>query len=160
MAIFAKNDLELLALIMKDFLPITKDAGNYVLTQVQQTINEEVYDAYMPQKYERLGMNGGFIGSWTSEVGANGLNEIDATIFSDPFLMILNEEKFQHGSDWGGDRRAEMSEDIRYGKGYDFGFDMERDFWTPIQDFVDDGSEIDKAFEAGMSKRGIRFIKD
>jgi hypothetical protein len=154
-----KNDIELLAMLMKDFEPITKETGNYVLTQVQQIIYDKVYDVYDPVVYERHEMDGGFVGSWIEETRKNGLNEIDSTIFSDPYLMLLDEENYIHGSPHWGDRRAEMSQNLRYGMHYDWGFNMRRDFWEPIEQFVQDGSEIDTAFEVGMSKRGIRFIK-
>jgi hypothetical protein len=155
----AKNDAELHAFVMNDLEKIADEIGKYILTQVQQTIDEEVYEVYQPEIYDRLYMNGGFIGSWIHYAGRNGDSEVVANVFSNPYLMTLNEEKYQHGSEYGGDRRFEMSEDIRYGKSYDWGFEMERDFWTPLEEFVEEGSEIDKALEMGWKKRGIKFIR-
>jgi hypothetical protein len=155
----AKNDAELHAFVMNDLEKIADEIGKYLVTQVQQTIDEEVYEAYLPKVYDRLYMDGGFIGSWINYAGRNGENEVIANVFSNPYLMEFNPEKYQHGSEYGGDRRFEMAEDIRYGKGYDWGFDMERDFWTPIEDFVEDGTEIDNTLEIGFKKRNIKFIR-
>ena len=153
----ARNDQELMALLMKDFLPVTKETGDNVLTQVQQSIDTNVYDVYMPTKYNRLYMSGGFIGRWINEAGQNGPNEIDSTVFSDPFMMEYNPSEFQHGNE-STDRRTEMSEDIRYGKGYDFGFNSERDFWTPIEEWISSG-ELDGVFETMMTRHGVQWIK-
>ena len=153
----ARNDQELMTLLMKDFLPITKETGDNVLTQVQQSIDTNVYDVYMPKHYNRLYMNGGFMGSWINEAGINGFNEIDSTIFSDPFMMEYNSEEFQHGNE-STDRRTEMSEDLIYGQGYDWGFNLERNFWEPIEEWIQSG-ELDSVFEAMMNRHGISWIK-
>ena len=157
----AHNDVELLAMITKDFLQITKDTSQLVLNDLKDEIELTVYDAFPESSwYQRNGEKGGFLGSWMQDTGMNGPNEIVGTVYSDPFTMILSEENYVHGSPFFGDQRPYMAENIIEGKNYDWGGNaaVPRDFWSDFEKWVTDGS-LDAFFEGFMRVHGINFIK-
>lgn len=153
------NDILLMQALAKDIQKIIDEVAEYVLGQVIMSVNEEVY-GFAEGKYERLGFNGGFIGSWQKEVANIVGNHIFSMVSSDPSRMTYNSEKFQHGNDVV-DRRSQMAELIASGDGYDFGgaAAIPRDFWSTIEEMVNDGS-LDKVIEGAFSRHGIKFIKN
>ena len=156
----AKNDAELLQMLMKDFLKITEDTSKYVLDQTVKEIELTVYGLPKSPWYERHNFDGGYVGSWEQMTGMNGPNEIIGTVFSDPFTMVLDEQDYVHGSPYWGDQRANMTENIIKGMNYDWGGNaaIQRDFWVDVEQMVSDGS-LDAIFEKGMISKGINFIK-
>jgi hypothetical protein len=153
----ARNDAELMLLLMQDFNQITKDTSDNILTQVEQSVETNVYEAYQPKKYQRIDGEGSFISSWISESLGYVPNEINYQVFSDPLKMAYNPENFQHGND-AVDRRGELAEDIAEGRGYDWPFYLHRDYWTPIVEWIESG-EVDSVFEAMMTRRGVQWTK-
>jgi len=107
----ATNDILLMQALSKDMQKIIDEVAEYVLAQVVVSVNEEVY-SFTEGKYQRLGFNGGFIGSWQKEVAKVVGNHISALVGSDPVglpkKMIYNPEKFQHGND-AIDRTSQMA---------------------------------------------------
>lgn len=153
------NDILLMQSLAKDVQKIIDEVAEYVLGQVIMSVNEEVY-GFAEGKYERLGFNGGFIGSWQKEVAKIVGNHISSLVSSDPSRMVYNSEKFQHGNEVV-DRRSQMAELIASGDGYDFGgaAAVPRDFWSTIEEMVNDGS-LDKVIEGAFTRHGIKFVKN
>jgi hypothetical protein len=156
--VLIKNDEMLVAVVANDMKKIIEELSLYVLNQVRMSVIENVYNAYQPEYPNRHEMNGGFLGSWEKEGADTIRNIITSKIYSNPNAMILDEENYIHGSESGGDRRAGMPEYIQEGTGYDFDFNMPRDYWTPIAEMVKSG-ELDNILESAFTKFGIRYIK-
>jgi hypothetical protein len=156
----AMNDDQLMALLLNDLLAVGKSTGEDLTVLVQQAIFDKVYSFPKGKYYERRELNGGFVGSWISESGLNGTNVIDTSVFSDPYMMDLEEGEYVHGSEEFGDQRPFMSEDIIEAKNYNLGGNamIERDFWQPVEEALAAG-EIEKDYEAEMSRRGLNWKK-
>jgi hypothetical protein len=75
-------------------------------------------------------------------------------------MMELEENEYVHGSEEFGDQRPFMSEDIIEAKNYNLGGNamIERDFWQPVEEALAAG-EIEKDYEAEMSRRGLNWKK-
>jgi hypothetical protein len=174
---FIMNDIELTAQMHLDFVMIVDAVSDRVLNEiVKPSISEHVYRTYLdgtPRKYDRLGENGGFLGSWQSTVSGEEGNSIKATIESNPEKMVFEPDGAHHsGADFMTDVRSYMSEVILNGTDWAFepqhgqnGWWQEswyngegRDFWTPIVEALHNGS-IDKIIEVEMSKMGFNFRK-
>jgi hypothetical protein len=145
--------------MMKDFEGIIdRVADRVVMNIVRPFILENVYNAYSPVAYDRDHPGGNFMDSWEAgDIVISG-NTIHSEISSNPMLMALDPENFVHGSEIYGDVRQFMSEYIQEGTHFNFDFSMARDYFTPIEEAVKDGS-IDAIVENEMSKLGIQWVK-
>ena len=156
----ASNDAELTALLTNSFEDIINRVADRVIEEiVKPSVDENVYQAYLPRMYNRQGGMGGFLGAWEQETVSDGTGSIKTEIGVNPLSMVLDEEHYIHGSDLHGDVRSMLAEYIMSGLRYDFDFNMPRDFWTPIQTAINNGG-IDKIIEAEMTKKGINWTKN
>jgi hypothetical protein len=160
------NDESLHAAILQDLIGITQEVTDETVETVKDIINETVYQLYEPRVYERLGENGGFIGSWMNSTELKG-DTIESTVFSNPSLMVFDHP--HHQSPDGVDR-YNMDEIIAEGTDWDYSYyynpggayteywKFPRDYWTPIEELFTP-SYISGMFENSFSERMINFIK-
>jgi len=164
------NDDMLNALLMLDLNSIIEEVTDKILQKLQESIEENVYDAYSnpDRQYNRNKYDGGLIGEFVPIPAKTVGNIITASIEETPELMImdLSEESPIHGSIYKGktwDKIREALADmiikgtsgIRFGEG---DWTEPRDFWTPVIKMFDDGTVrgmVDDAF----TTRGIKFIR-
>jgi hypothetical protein len=154
----ATNDFELTVMLGEVFKSVVSDVSDFILQQIQMSILSSVY-SYPEGQYERLGMDGGFLGAWTKDISDFAYSYIVSTIAMDATKMIYDSEKHQHGNSVE-DRRVEMDVDIAEGTNYDYGGNasIPRDYWTVIDQIVTDGS-LDKIVEDSMMAHGLNFVK-
>ena len=162
------NDAQLIALFSAEMTAIVDEFSGQILEIIKESVRNTVYSETRGD-YERLEDNGGFLGAWGKEVAKFAGKYVESLVGIDPLgLLRLQEatamkyvpEKHQHGNSAGDDRRANMAEFIATGTGYDFGGNaaMPRDFWSIIEQKVNDGS-FDAILESLFSKHGIQFTK-
>lgn len=162
---------------------VAKDINSLIMSNVQQI----VYDPYSPREYVRMESNGGFVASWTYDMSYDTSGNPVATIFSDPHLMVFDQDQypFVHGkpSDmgfWGSgiDRRDNLDAFIAEGRGFDFyknpskdagknskykGSDdnwwtKPRDYFKPTTDALEQqGGKLREFSYNALRKAGIRF---
>ena len=154
------NDFQLKAVFSAVMTTIVDELTDWLLNQVKMSVEANVYSYPEGSVYERLGNDGGFLGAWEKEVAKFASSYIESSVGINPLAMVLNAENHQHGNIAGEDRRAEMADLISTGTGYDFGGNaaIPRDFWSPIEQMVVDGS-LDTVVENLFDKHGIRFTK-
>ncbi len=174
------TDTQLFNAIFSDTKLMIDKLGKEYLKSMQDSIDNIVYDPYKPNKYKRQYNNGGFYGSWQSDVSDSGLH-IENRIWSNPDAMNLDRANYVHGSLgynpsmpvydmlFGGavDRRPRMAQIIAEGTDYDFYVDeydergnnwwtRERDYFSPVVDEIDSNIDID--VERLFSKQNIKVI--
>jgi hypothetical protein len=136
------NDMALEAVLMGELDVIMKESSDEIVEEIKKNIQEVVYNPFDPVAYDRLGENGGLLGSWLKLKTDDSIRNIEYTIYSEPSLMAYNPENFQHGSlyaDYISDVRESLIDIIINGKSgpyFDFGKEPHwwkepRDFWTP-----------------------------
>ena len=154
------NDIQLMAIFSAEMTEIVNELTDWLLTQVQMSVEANVYSYPEGSMYERLGNDGGFLSAWEKEMAKFAASFIESSVGINPLSMVLNAERHQHGNLAGEDRRAEIAELISTGNGYDFGGNaaIPRDFWSPIEQLVNDGS-LDVVLENLFTKHGIRYTK-
>jgi len=155
------NDIQLMAIFSAEMTAIVDELTDWLLNQVRMSIDTNVYSKYSQSpNYDRLGMEGGFIGAWEKEVATFAGKYINSKVDMNPLAMVLNAEKHQHGNLAGEDRRENMAEIIESGTEWDIGgaARIPRDFWSPIEQMVTDGS-LDVVLENLFGKHGIQFTK-
>jgi len=154
------DDIQLMAVFSAEMAAIVDELTEWLLSQVRMSVEANVYSYPEGSMYERLGADGGFLGAWEKEVAKFASPYIESSVGINPLAMVLNAERHQHGNLSGEDRRAEMADLISTGRGYDFGGNaaIPRDFWSPIEQMVVDGS-LDVALENLFGKHGIQFTK-
>jgi len=164
MSVPIKSSEMLMQVIGDDMTEVVDDLINWLLEELQKSIEEVVYNAGTPTVYSRQRYDGGLIGSFLKKDTIRTMNVIESGIEQDPTTMNVDPDNYIHGShDW-------EIEDVRefitdwiiggdsgnlFGNGY---WRAPRDFWTPIENMVNDGS-LDNAFEMFMTKHGIQYIK-
>ena len=115
--------------------------GGIIEIVVRKNIYKEVYDPYggLVRIYKRRYEDGGFVGSWTHEVGISSEGDFHVIVFSDPQLMTGFEppthtkfyerssdvyldvlDKMNDETGGTGDRRSIMDAAIAEGRDYDF----------------------------------------
>jgi hypothetical protein len=165
------NDDALQSVILRDLSDIIDEVADLLLTNLRDSIKENVYDKGSPTTYIRQGINGGLEGSFNaSNAEVLGL-AVQSAISQDPSLqeppMAYDPENFVHGSVVGGivsDVRDILAELIINGRNgsphvgdlFGEGFWREpRDFWQPFINELDkNGNQyIEDAFRA----RGIQY---
>jgi len=162
------NDIQLMAAISAEMTKVVDELTDWLLNQVRMSVEANVY-SYPEGEYERLRYDGGFIGAWGKEVAKFAGKCIESMVEIDPLGALNLEEatamkyvpeKHQHGNSVGDDRREELAQLIESGAGYDIGGNAarSRDFWSPIEQLVNDGS-LDTVLENLFSKHGIQFTK-
>lgn len=143
------NDDALNADIVRVMSEIINEVAEKLVEKLQEIIQDVVYDPFTPEVYQRQGMNGGFIGSWTDSSETNTMgNIVTSTIESDPSKMNINREDFIHGSalsnGYISDIRDVLAEIINEGHSGDLfgdGFWREpRIFWEPFLQLLNDGT--------------------
>lgn len=147
---------------------IIKDAitsvAEYILGLIEINITQIVYGSgNIPKIYDRTWE---FLDSWTKTVESdNRLNEVIATIFSDPSKMHYDYKKYIHGSIISGDMTEEMSRLIEEGLGGHFIFGDKHPAAKPRQFFkatintLNRSGQLQKMFEREMAIRGIQLNK-
>ncbi len=153
------DDIQFMDIIGDVMTEVIDDVASWLLQKIQDTVQEEVYDAYPKGKmYKRLGKSGGFLGAWEKNTQKIVADYIESNIGFAPDRMIYDPEEHQHGSIVDGDRRKQMVDLIQSGSGYDFGGNAaeERPFWNLIEEVVQDGS-LDFEIERAMTKRGLSW---
>ena len=115
------------------------DVGEIITDIVKENVRTIVYDPYdqLVRSYERLGENGGFLGSWTHDVTFNMSGNPQALIESDSNLIkvdpprhgqsfeessgdIIIDTLNKMGGSGEGDRSTYMDKAIAEGSHYDF----------------------------------------
>ena len=113
-----RNDREVYNELNKVMTEVIEYMAEYVLGLIETNIYQIVYGSgNIPKVYERTWE---FLDSWMKKVeNDNRLNEVVATIFSDPSKMHFDPDNWVHGSYYGGsggnDRRSDMSRLIQEG---------------------------------------------
>jgi hypothetical protein len=155
------NDTSLMLAIYADMENVFEDASNQVTERVRDFVEEAVYNPFSQGKYKRLGMNGGFLGSWRNSKLENIASlSLAYEIYSDPNLMVYDPILFQHGNMFE-DRRDIMDEAIEEGTDYDFdetAASIKRDYWSLVLNMLEDGS-MDKIIKESFYKSGIEVVK-
>jgi len=143
------NDMTLESALMNELKDIMAECSEEALQIVKKNVEQYVYDWWKSEvrQYNRLGEDGGYLGSWTKERLMEGVDEglsemgrsIAYEIFSDPNRM--RSEYPSHKSIDGEDRRSIMTEAILNGVEWDWSrkdgsyewwkHKGTRDFWTP-----------------------------
>ena len=162
------NDIQLQMVILNDLNAIIDEVAGKLLKNLQDSIEEIVYDAGDPVWYERQKMNkpqGGIQGSFdTSTAVTMGDKYVEAWIEHDPMSMKLDELKSIHTSR-GNDVRSILADIIINGN-YDdefyatdkYGFWREpRDFWEPFMKELNKNGN--KFIESAFRMRGIVYKK-
>jgi hypothetical protein len=145
----------LLKIIGNDFVDVIENVADWLVKRIQESIMNNVYDVPEGDYYQRLGMNGGFLGAWEQEATQFVGNYVSVFVGMNPALMTYNADEHQHGNSVE-DRREFMDTLIASGDGYDFGGNaaMKRDYWTEIVRVVESG-ELDGILERFMTAKGI-----
>jgi hypothetical protein len=139
------NDMALEYILLNELDNIMKESSDEIVEEIKKNVEDIVYDPFDPVAYNRLGENGGFLGSWIKQK----LGDMEYIIYSEPSLMEYNPENFQHGSLYGdyiSDTRESLIDIIIRGKSgpyFDFGkephwWKQPRDFWTPSVKNIDE----------------------
>ena len=156
-AIPITNDTQLLAAIKFDMTDVIENVADWLVKRIQESIMNNVYDVPEGDYYQRLGMNGGFLGAWEQEATQFVGNYLSVFVGMNPALMTYNADEHQHGNSVE-DRREYMDTYIAEGTtgSYDFGGNaaMKRDYWTEIVRVVESG-ELDGILEKFMTAKGI-----
>ena len=159
----ARNDMELEMIVLLDMAKVVEDLSKWILYQITMSVKEEVY-GWDEGEYDRLEMDGGFLGAWKT-FGTKLIEKyVEAKVGIDPWSMYYSsdDEGNHHGNE-SVDRRRDLADYIREGTNYD-GYEdgnaaaYPRDFWSPIEQMVLDGS-MDEALENIFRKYGISFRK-
>lgn len=145
----------LLQVIGEDLADVIDNVATWLVDRIMDSIRDNVYNYPESEYYERLGLNGGFLGAWEHEAVEFIGNYISVMIGMNPQLMDYNPEKHQHGNSVE-DRREFMDTLIATGSEYDFGGNaaLKRDYWSEIVRIVESG-ELDNQLERFMSAKGI-----
>lgn len=155
------NDIDLLRIVGNDLKLVIDDVADWLVKRIQESIMDNVYDIPQPadSPYERLGLNGGFLGAWEAEASSFVGNYITNLIAMDWKLMKYNGENLQHGNE-AVDRRQYMDSLIAEGSGWDIGGNamLARDYWSEIVRIVETG-ELDSVLERFMTAYGISFMR-
>ncbi len=152
------NDVALESVLMNEINAVIDECSNEALEEIQKSIQDIVYDAHTPRVYERLGYDGGFIGSWIKEKLQEGAREATFSIYSDP--MLMESDYPHHQSIDGEDRTSMMVENILKGINWDWNYPdgsdewwkEPRDFWTPALQAIES-----KFFTSFLSKLQARL---
>lgn len=151
------NDAMLLKIIGNDFVDVIDNTADWLVKRIQESIMNNVYDVPEGDYYQRLGMNGGFLGAWEQEATQFVGNYISVFVGMNPALMTYNADEHQHGNSVE-DRREFMDTYIAEGTtgSYDFGGNatIKRDYWSEIIQVVESG-ELDSQLEKFMSMKGM-----
>ena len=137
-----KNNESLMNAIRKDVGIVIGKVSDYALSEVQNSVIENVYDVYEPLEYERLYdtvRSESFWGSWVNKKIEDTNSIISYSVYSDPELMGYNPDKYQHGNEET-DKRSELDAMIEESYGYDFlnKGEFPRDYWNPVIEQIDD----------------------
>ena len=149
------NDIALLAIVGGDLTEVVENTAEWLVNRIMDSIRDNVYDVPEGEYYQRLGLNGGFLGAWEHEAVEFVGNYITTKIGMNPALMIYNPEEHQHGNTVE-DRREYLDAYIAEGSNYDFGGNaaLKRDYWSEIIQVVESG-ELDNQLERFMTAKGI-----
>jgi len=151
------NDAMLLAIVGEDFKEVIENVATWLVDRIMDSIRDNVYDVPEGNYYQRLGLNGGFLGAWEHEAVEFVGNYVSTKIGMNPALMTWGKEEHQHGN-LNDDRREFMDQYIAEGTtgSYDFGGNaaLKRDYWSEIISIVESG-QLDSQLEKFMSMKGI-----
>ena len=165
---------------------VVGNMANEILFYTKLSVSDVVYEdpKNQPIYYDRLGEDGGFLGSWVAEPTKRG-NNSEWVIYSDPEEMIYNPP--QHGKDVRYDeiddtvevdRRSFMDEAIQEGTDWDYGssdgeenekgewvpktpyWQKPRDYWNPIIDIVGNPANLEDNVRNAFLEEGIVVIKE
>ena len=151
-------------------IPKLKQAVDYVVQKIwnenRELIRILVYEAYDPVMYERTGQ---FKEAWDTTVNSLG-NYIEGEFKYDPRELIVNYDKWQHGSRYtsnGTEYETVMTTylaDIIYQgtAGYMFGegpWTKKRDAWSALDKWLTN-TQFRKLFEEGMNQAGIPWHRN
>ena len=113
----------LMAAIQNDLDNVAIEIGEKIQELIKERVQEIVYDPYPPPglgrivKYQRLGENRGFLGSWTYDVEYTGTGDHIIKIYSDADSMDLDSEHFIHGaSGQGGQTQGLFGQEVIEGE--------------------------------------------
>ena len=164
------EDMDALLLTMsKDMSIVLDNISDKYVEEMKKSVEMEVYNTpFLPKVYQRLGENGGFLGSWIKQRTKNLGLSLENTIFSDPDRIKFFPEEHIHGNFWEGNRASFLDRAIAEGTDYDFVVPEEytapgdnwwtrpRDYFSPviaeIEYFLDE--DVKKEF----GKLGINII--
>ncbi|MBO7693839.1 MAG: hypothetical protein J6T10_14560 [Methanobrevibacter sp.] len=161
-----KNDREVYNVIGGVIRDVINDMAEYILGLIEINIMQIVYgNGNIPKVYDRTWE---FLNSWMKNVeSSNTLNEVVATIFSDPSRLHYDGDNFIHGSKYSGDKTAEMSLLIEeglagHGKAI-FGTKHPganpRPFFSETIKVLNKNGFLFKMFKEEMAKRGLEVKK-
>ena len=185
MPVFADSE-SLLAEIQNDLFDAVQESSSRIIEVLERNIQDIVYDPWTQyvRVYKRRGRDGGFLGSWTNRMEADG-RSIKSTIFSDPDSMEPPSDDDFFINETGGDvfvrslgvsdRRDIMDAAIAEGKWWDFyvpenapkalpkgienWWTRPRDYWSPTIVEVEKKRMIEKSFDEVLKSKGIKFTR-
>jgi hypothetical protein len=187
---FQDND-SLMAQIKEDMTDVVDYVSSNIVELIKGNVEEIVYNPFIPRSYatsngnRRYGEEGGFLGSWTTDLSYTDTGNAIAKIYSDPELMVFDSLNHVHGhpEEESGqtqglfgdmiDRREIMDAAIAEGTNYDFFMvpkegeeqDPDENWWTRPRDYFTptierlDSSEFDRYVDEGLRKNKFNFEK-
>ena len=174
----ANNDI-LMNALESELTDVISMVSQNIVEIIQETIQEEVYDAYnfvrpeIKTRYPRQGMNGGFIGSWAFRLDNPSKYNLSSTIESDPSSMVYDPKSYIHGGRKAGDRRDIMDALIQEGADVDqydwyvnpgtpnYLGDIDnwwtrpRDYWNPTIDYLENQDGLHDAVLMAFLQLGL-----
>lgn len=178
MALF-KTPEELQRAMVNDLGDVVLDVAILSKDIVTKNVWDVVYQPYSPQQYERLGWEGGFVGSWDIRPEDSLLpkdNAMSYRIFSNADKMRYIPETYTHGDDSGtNDRRSIMDVAIAEGRFFDFRTQLsqqfydfygeESDWWTLPRDYFTPSlkqisSDMDDMVQTAYKMRNVTALPD
>lgn len=163
-----RNDREVYNIVGGIIKDVINDMAEYILGLIEVNINQIVYGSgNIPKVYDRTWE---FLNSWMKTVeSSNSLNEVVATIFSEPSKMHCDKDNFIHGSKLAnsGDMTAEMSMLIEEGLAGNgkaiFGTKhpgaKARPFFSATVKTLNRNGFLLKMFKEKMAQRGLEVKK-
>jgi hypothetical protein len=169
------NDQELNAIVLNDLNDIVDEIIRRIYDRDNQTtsnislldeMQDEVYNAGTPSFYQRQPFAESLMGSFDKEKTATIGQEIIGEIFQDYSRMSNKPDEYVHGSHtkkFPPDVREFIAQMVIEGSSGPLfgtsGFWLDkRDFWSPIDNLVNNGG-LDKFIEEAFNKRGIIWKK-
>jgi hypothetical protein len=180
------SDAEMDQFMLLLFDTVIDKVGKEIVKDIQEIIQQEVYDKGSPTVYDRQYKNHGFISAW-SEISGRKNGEIVTEVGFRPGILNISKSRFIHGSvyperqsgnriypagDW--DIRESLADIIikggtgekpRVGTYFDRyippgtnpWWKLPRDFWTPFLAMLDRG-EVDLLIKLELNRMGINLV--
>ena len=174
------SDIEMDKFMTDLFEDVINKVGQEIMKDLQEIIQDKVYDFATPKKYQRQYKKGGLYSAWYVPKAKPDGYEVETKLEHVPQTMKKHVSgDFIHGSDhwkYGDDIRNILADIIinggigtpHVGPYFDSTLEGEedtpwwklpRDFWTPFIKMLDKG-EVDLLIKIELNKMGIGFMPE